>query len=81
MMTSLPTPALQCEERTKDLEKALLHPVPALNNKEWTSPKDTDDAQSWPLSIKIYHTIIPSAIGFLMYIHALIVRSEKHLEC
>lgn len=77
-MASLPTPALQCEERTKDLEKTLLQPAPALDHKEWTLPKDPDDARSWPLSIKIYHTIIPAAFGFLMYIHALVTRSQEY---
>lgn len=76
-MTSSAVPPVQCEDRTKDLEKTLLQPAPAFNHKEWASPNDPDNAQNWPLSIKIYHTIIPSAFGCLMYIHPLAVRSKE----
>lgn len=80
-MTSLAMPALQSEDRTKDLEKTLLKPAPTFNHKDWTSPNDPDNAQNWPYSIKIYHTIIPAAFGFLMYIHALIAPSQERQEC
>lgn len=77
-MTSLSVPALQCEDRIKDLEKTLVQPASASNHNERTWLNDPDNAHNWPLSIKIYHTIIPSAFGFLVYVHVLFVRSQEH---
>ncbi|MCJ1463530.1 hypothetical protein MMC07_002138 [Pseudocyphellaria aurata] len=74
--------ALQSEERTKDLEKTLQQPAFALEQKDWTSPTDPENAQNWPLSIKIYHTMIAAAFGFLITFSATVyvpgVQSVAH---
>lgn len=33
---------------------------------DWSSPDDPDCGQNWALPVKIYHTMVASAIGFLM---------------
>lgn len=33
---------------------------------DWSCPDDPDCGQNWPLPVKIYHTVIASAMGFLM---------------
>ena len=33
---------------------------------DWSSPDDPDCGQSWALPVKIYHTMVASAMGFLM---------------
>lgn len=43
--------------RILDPDERLLH---------WSSPDDPDCGQNWPLQVKIYHTLIVSAMGFLM---------------
>lgn len=33
---------------------------------DWSSPDDPDCGQNWALSVKIYHTMVAAAMGFLM---------------
>lgn len=33
---------------------------------DWSSPDDSECGQNWPLPVKIYHTVIASAMSFLM---------------
>lgn len=33
---------------------------------DWSSPDDPDCGQNWALPVKIYHTAVASAMGFLM---------------
>lgn len=33
---------------------------------DWSSPDDPDCGQNWALPVKIYHTMVASAMGFLM---------------
>lgn len=33
---------------------------------DWSSPDDPDCGQNWTLPVKIYHSVIVAAMGFLM---------------
>lgn len=37
---------------------------PTTSAKDWTD-EDPDNPQTWPLAKRVYHTVIPTAIGFL----------------
>ena len=32
---------------------------------DWSDPDDAENPQNWPQAKKIYHTLIPAAVGFL----------------
>lgn len=36
-----------------------------VSAKDWAGPDDKDNPQNWPLSKKLYHTLIPTSIAFL----------------
>lgn len=43
---------------------AILNPAERLL--DWSSPDDPDCGQNWALPVKIYHSMVAAAMGFLM---------------
>ena len=70
-MDSLTKCVSQSEDQATGLEANLqkdrIPVVPAFNPNEWASPDDPDNGRNWSFPVKLFHTVIPAAFGFLTY--------------